>query len=149
MRVVLDTNVVIRWVLESQDVEGSASFVREKIINREFEAYILSILLFETPFVLKKKRGIYRSDPLQITSEIRDHIFSLPIIIDSLYIVDLEKAIKLAIKYDTNIFDSSNLIFAKQIEAILITADEKFANKFKDDPSICKLNNIREYTSNL
>jgi len=118
------------------------------IERREIEAYVLNILLFEVPFVLKKKRDFHQHDSLKVTSEIRRNIFSLPIVIDSLYIVDLEKAIELAIKHDTNIFDSSNLIFAKQIGAVLITADEKFANKFLGDPSICKLNNIKTLFNN-
>ncbi len=63
--------------------------------------------------------------------------------IESLYVVDLEKAVDLAIKNDTNLFDSSYYIFAKQINGILITGDEKFANKFLKDKTVCLLRNFK------
>lgn len=143
MRVVLDTNIVLRWVLPQQDEDGKALLVRNSIINHKVEAYILNVLLYEVQFVLKKRPEFHHYNPLRITEEIRKHIFSLPILIESLYVVDLEKAVDLAIKNDTNLFDSSYYIFAKQINGILITGDEKFANKFLKDKTVCLLRNFK------
>jgi predicted nucleic acid-binding protein len=126
MLLVLDTSVIGKWFKEETHSEIALK-IREEFYQGKHEIVIPDLVLYEL------------SNALRYDKEFNQELINAAI--DSLIDMELDivlpteeiikKAISLALEYDITVYDAIFLSLSQMIDAIFITADEKFYQKVK------------------
>jgi predicted nucleic acid-binding protein len=144
LRAVVDASVVVKWGLPGEPWREEANLLKQKIVFGEVEAYAPSLLLYEVSSVMYKALSsgvISFDDAWEILSNLKD----IGIRLANFYWDELTELLELAQQSRLTVYDSSYLLLAKKINAILVTADEDLKKKGEKIAPVILIRDISNY----
>ncbi len=130
-KVVLDASVITKWYTKEKDAEIAIKY-RDMHVGGKLTIVEPSLLIYEVTNALNYNPNFNEADVKASIESLMD--LHLKIIDPSKEVIG--KIVTLARNYGTSIYDSSYLALANMLDVNMITADDKFWEKTKDDSHI-------------
>jgi predicted nucleic acid-binding protein len=127
---VVDASVVVKWFV-NEEYSEKAIRIRDKYINGEISIMAPKILIFEVLNALYYKQLFSENELVEISEALDAYSFDL-------YSLEGEysrKTVEVTFKNNITIYDSSYISLAIIKNAFMITADEDFIKKLRENYS--------------
>jgi predicted nucleic acid-binding protein len=144
-RIVIDASVAAKWFIPREPWEAEAQLLRGMIVSQHVEAYAPILLLYEISSILLRMvlRGVLKiNDAIQILEALQN----LGLNIQTTGWREFSEIIQIAFITKLTVYDSVYLYLSKEIDAVLITADEELKKKGGD---IAKITLLKDITTTL
>ena len=115
---IVDASVIVKWFAKEEDFEKSVE-LRDKHLSKEIVLIVPELLFLEVMNALR-----YKEKNEEKIIEINKMLWGFQLNIQKINNNILEKAIKIAIKYNFTIYDSIYIALSQMYGCELITADE-------------------------
>jgi len=129
---IIDASVALKWYYQEKEREVKQAFkLREDYQQRKIDIYAPDLLVYELANVLRNKQDLeesYIRDAIESIYEMR--------ILKPPTQETMKEAIKLALQYNTSVYDAVYLAFAEEQRSGFITADRQFYLKVKQIPLV-------------
>ncbi len=129
-KVVLDASVITKWYSKERHSDLALRY-KDMHVSREMQIVEPSLLIYEVSNALNYNPNFTEVEVNQSLEALLD--LELKIMFPSKD--SLAETIAMARKYGTTIYDSAYLALAKILDVKMITADSKFWERIKHDPS--------------
>ena len=127
---IIDTSVALKWFYQGKETELEQAFkLREDYRQGKIGLYAPDLLVYELANVLRYKQGLeecYIEDAVESIYDMK--------ILRSPVQETMKEAIRLAVRYDSSVYDAIYLAFAQEHRSWFITADRQFHFKVKQLP---------------
>ncbi len=135
-KIIPDASVILKWVLpkEHEPYSKQAHAISQAFYDNEIELIVPSLWIYEVGNVLTIKYPEY-------ATVLMAHLTNLDIPVIHPSVQQVEMATKLVARYSVTFYDASYHALAVIMNAVFVTADEKFLNKVKDDSRCQHLRN--------
>jgi predicted nucleic acid-binding protein len=140
-RIVIDASVAAKWFIPGEPWETEAKILRDMIVSQHVEAYAPILLLYEVSSILLKM-GLREALKIDDALQILEALENLGLNIQTTRWNDFSEIIQIAFTTKLTVYDSAYLYLSKEIDAILITADEELKNKGENIAKIILLKDI-------
>ena len=139
--VVLDANVIAKWILPGEPWEDQALKLREKLVNGEIEVHEPVLLVYELASLLVRaiRMGRIKSEDGKLAMKLLNKLGI------KLYEINLSEGanlIELAENLNITTYDATYISLAKKLKALLISADNEMYTKAKNFVKIKHLKEI-------
>jgi len=138
--VVLDTSVVIKWFRQGEVLASRALALREAYLEGQIAVLVPALLAYELANVLRDKGDL-------TVSQVQDGVHSL-------FDMGLEwvppssemmrRAVDVACRYDTTVYDAAFAALAEGVGATFVTADEGLAGRLAALPFVRFLGEVED-----
>ena len=128
VKVVPDASIILKWVLpqESEPHSKQARAIGEAFCDNEIDLLVSSLWVYEVGNVLAIKHP-------EVAQALLVHLANLqiPVVQPSPKLIELTT--ELVARYSVTFYDASYHALAVTMDALFVTADEKFLRKVSDD----------------
>ena len=129
---VIDTSVALKWFYqEKEKAIDNALKLRDDYRQRKIDLRAPDLLIFELANVLRYKRDL---EERYIQGAVGS-IYKLQLI-DQVPQEVIKEAVRIALQFETSVYDAVYLAFAEKNRCSFITADNKFYQKVKNRPYV-------------
>jgi len=139
-RYVVDTSVVLKWFVQSDESDGSqARELRAAYVQKRCTLSCPEFLVLELANALRTGRRFTAAEIKVIAESFR----TLDLVLEALRWSTLAKAVELAASLNAAVYDSYFLASAIESSSILVTADDLFVRKVGRHPNLSALRQLR------
>jgi predicted nucleic acid-binding protein len=135
---VLDTSVILKWFRQGEILAEQALALREGYLEGRFDLVIPTLCAYELANALRYKKDLTATLIQQALESFFDMGFELIPPMKAM----LAKAIEIAYRYRTSIYDAIFVALADLSAAQFITADQKLADQLVDLAFVRYLGNV-------
>lgn len=123
--IVLDTSVILKWVLGPEAGHRKAVSYRQKHITGEELIGVPSLFFYETANVLSTRSGL----PVDVALDIFRSLWDFDFEVLALDRKDFEEIIKVSRECSISGYDAVYIVIARKHGCCLVTADRKLFNR--------------------
>ncbi len=123
--IVLDTSVILKWVLGPEAGHRKAIEYRQKHISGDEQIGVPSLFFYETANVLSTKSGL----PADVALEIFRTLWDFDLEVLPLDLKDFEEIIKVSKECSISGYDAVYIVIARKHGCRLVTSDRKLFNR--------------------
>jgi predicted nucleic acid-binding protein len=141
LQYIVDASVAVKWVLSGEPFEEKAVMLKDRHVSRRVTLFAPSFMVQEVANSLWK--AIIRNRITQIAAkEALENLNGLTLEFRELNWSHASETLDIACKLDITVYDAAYLFLANQLDADLITADDKL---YKKAHSQFKILHIKDY----
>ena len=125
--VVLDTSVIIKWFRQGEVLADQALALRDAYLNGEMAIFVPSLVAYELANVMRYKEDLSTEQVQEAVESLFDvgWEWSVP------SVAVMSRAIEIARRCETTVYDATFAALAESLDAPLITADERLAGRLE------------------
>lgn len=141
----LDASVVVKWVLPGEPWEEEALLVLAAVVEGQVEAYAPSLLVTEVYNALLRAALVERQlSSKEVVAALRS-LADLPIALQATTWKLAASAAQIAAEAQIDAFDALYVALCQQLNATLLTADRKLAQRAKRLVSAVHLSEVASF----
>jgi len=123
---VLDTSVIIKWLIDEEDTPKALEFQKDHIDDKE-RIVVPELIFYEVANVLATKSSLLQKD----TEDALIFLFEIELETYSLSLSEFILSLSLSYEYKITIYDACYVALSQVLRCEFITADKKLFEKIK------------------
>ena len=134
----MDASVILKWFRQGEVNADRPLAIRRAYLEGRFTLISPTLCAYEIANVLRFKGDL----PTKHIQDAIQSLYDLNIEWISPSKVLMHRAVELARSFDATVYDAVYAALAETIDIVLITADEKLADRMKSLPQMCYLGTL-------
>lgn len=118
---IVDASVINKYIIDSEESSEIAKNIFQLFVKKYISISLPSLWYYEVGNVIKRFNKIQFTEIFALLTEMNFDVYDFSAI-------EKQKILKLSLQFNTSYYDMSYLFLAQNLDAQLITADERFYN---------------------